>query len=142
MAKLARLKRYEAPEGEWTTLESEGESFDIRIRPLNPEYHDREHDLRRAEARRLTRQKSGGQIVTSDDLPPSAINRAMAEAVIDTILVDVVGLEHEDGTAMSLSEFKDLLRDDAYNHVVGVIWTAAGKLAAKNRDAVKAAEGN
>lgn len=143
MAKLSKIKRRTAPDGEWVTINEEGEPFQVLLRPPGPAYYDRVHELRDMAARRLNRERPrSGFSYTADTIPPSEANAVVAKALGEHVILGVAGAEDDNGAAISVDTFKDMIADPQYIEVLIMVIAAGNVLAARQSDTRSDAEGN
>ncbi|MBB3264056.1 hypothetical protein FHW79_001671 [Azospirillum sp. OGB3] len=135
MAKLSSFKRDTTAfnDGDWVRPDP-GEDFEIRTRGLGDAYADAQAAKQRRAAKGF-----GGD---AEKLPVAMKRRINVECLIDHALLDVRGLEHDDGRSVSFSEFCDMLRSDEYPTLVAAAFTAATMVGDAQRADVEDAAGN
>lgn len=143
MASLKSLRPKEAPDGEWMTINEDAEPFQVRVKPIGARFRDMHHEYRSQAARQINRgTKSTARFYNADNLPPSAENPALARAINDAVLVGVAGLIDDDGEAVTIDEFRDLLVLPEYVTVLSMVYAAALVLTNQHEDDKQDAAGN
>lgn len=143
MAKLSNFRRDAArvAEGEWVTVGPADDPFKLRIRGFTAAYRDTLARLKLAKAREINRTVLPGQpTVAVDNLPPSIDDACQAEALSRECLIDVEGLQHDDGRDMTVDELRELLPTTPVLLVLAI--QAAGRVGDDRATQAKAAEGN
>jgi hypothetical protein len=135
MAKLSSFKRNTTAfnEGEWVRPDP-GEDLEIKARGLGDAYADAQAAKQRRAAKSF-----GGD---TEKLPVAMKRRINVECLIDHALMDVRGLEHEDGKPVGFEEFCDMLRSDDYPGLVALSFTAAAMVGDAQRADIEEAKGN
>ncbi len=130
-------------DGEWVTVNPE-DPFEIKTRGFTPAYRDRLNELRRAAARKANRNQAPGQAVyVADALPPTMDDLCQGQALAAEAFLDVRGLTHSDGTAVTADEFKDMLRNAAEYSVLLILAVgAAFHVHSTREEEMVAAKGN
>lgn len=143
MAKLSTFTRDPGriAEGELIAVGQADDPFMIRTRGFSPAYRDTLARLRLKASREQNRNLQPGQIPTTpDSLPPTVDDRCQAEALNEHCLIDVQGLTNDDGSAVTIDQFKQLLPNSP-----GLLFLAIGaasRVGADRAEQTKAAEGN
>ena len=143
MAKLSAFRPKEAPDGEWMTINEDVDPFQVRVRPIGPRFRDLLHEYQQQAARQMNRStKSAARYYSADNLPPSAANPALARAINEAVLVDVIGLANDQGEAVTVAELRDLLLQPEYVTLLSMIYAAALVLTNQHEDETAEAVGN
>lgn len=143
MAKLSKIRRRSAPDGEWVTINEEGEPFQVLLRPPGEVYYDRVHELRDMTARRLNRERPrSGFPYTADSIPPSEANAVVAKALAEHVVLGVAGAEDDDGNAISVDALKEMIADPQYIELLIMVIAAGNVLAARQSEVKGEAAGN
>lgn len=142
MAKIGDLRLNTSSQGEWVLVDG-SITFEVKVRGTGPEYQDYYNALLRAAARRANRASAPGTPAYSpDDLPPSLADQCTAQAVADKMLVDVRGLEHDDGRPVSVAELREMLVDPDWKMLASLVLQAGFKVTAGIATEREQAEGN
>lgn len=107
-----RLNKDAIAEGEWIEVGADDAKFEIRARGAVSAYRDGLAALREEAARKHNRKARGGETaVTPDRLPPTIDDQCQGMALADHIVLDVRGLDHDDGKPVTVEEYRAMLRD-------------------------------
>lgn len=143
MAKLGSMKLNTVSDGEWVQVNETGEPFEVKVRGYGNKYRDYYNGLLRDARRRANRQSlPGAEAYDIGDLPPSVVDECQAKAINEHVLIDVRGLEHDDGRVVAVDELKEMLLDPAWKLLVGLISQAALHVTIATKTEVEQAEGN
>ncbi len=145
MAKLSafRLDAAAISDGEWITVGVGGDTFEIRTRGFTARYRDALNALRRDAARKANRGLVPGAIPFSpDNLPPTVDDACQGEALAQHCILDVRGLQQDDGTAVTADDFRAMLTDrDSYVALLVLALNAASSVGqARTEEAQEAAK--
>lgn len=107
--------------GEWQPLGPEYGGIEVKVRAMAGAYTDDLANRRRA----LARQHGG-----IDSIPTDAESKAITEAVIKTVLIDVRGGKADtlDGEPVALENFSELLREGGAVSLVNAIMQASARV--------------
>ncbi|MFT8483337.1 MAG: hypothetical protein ABF689_10075 [Gluconobacter cerinus] len=145
MAKLSAFSRdrNKVSQGEKIEVGPEGNTFFITTRGFTPAYRDTLYALRSAEARELNRAvRAGANFYTPDSLPPTNDDLCQGKALAQECVLDVDGLEGDDGHNLTADEFRDLLSSGESPVLISLSMMAAGRVGSDRVEQAKAAEGN
>ncbi len=135
MAKLSSFSRdgRAMREGEWINPGAEYGGLEIKTKAMSAAYAD----ARAARLRRAARMAGGEHKIGQDER--NAIDLA---CLIETCLLDVRGLEHDDGSEVTFKEFCELLPKPEHSELAILAFNCAGQVGQRHADQVEAAEGN
>ncbi len=130
-------------DGEWVSVNPE-DPFEIKTRGFTAKYRDALNELRRTAARKANRNLQPGQTpYTQDSLPPTVDDLCQGQALAAEAFLDVRGLTHSGGTAVTADEFRDMLRNAAEYSVLLILAVgAAFRVHSEREEEVVAAKGN
>ena len=143
MAKLSTFIRDPAriAQGETVAVGSADDPFFLLTRGFSAAYRDMLQRLRLQAAREQNRNLQPGQVPTSPDLlPPSVDDRCQAQALIEHCLIDVQGLDHGDGSPVTIDQLRAMLPDNPA--LLSLAIGAAGRVGAQRAEQQEAATGN
>ncbi|MFT8591290.1 MAG: hypothetical protein ABF839_06850 [Acetobacter orientalis] len=112
MARLSKFVRtgLSLSAGQAVTVGPEGDTFTLTTLGMTAEYADRLWALRREAAMELNRKLTPGSVpYSAGQLPPSADDRCVAQALSEKCLTGISGLQGDDGKEITLPEFNELL---------------------------------
>ena len=120
-------------DGEWIPAGPGWGEIEVKTRAMLPVYRD-------AVATRMAREerKAGG----ADRVKSSVRDRVIIDCLIDHCLLDVRGLEHENGDAVTFTEFCDMIRLEEYTELAGMCITATGQVGRERDEQLADAVGN
>lgn len=129
--------------GDWITVGTGDNTFEIRTRGFTQRYRDELNRARRDKARELNQKiKPGQQFYTPDTLPPSVDDKLQGEALADHCVLDVRGLNNG-GVPLTGDEFRALLRDpEGRQGLLILAIGAASQVGASKQAEREEAEGN
>lgn len=136
MAKIAKFRKNSAAirEGEWVKPGEEYDDMEILTRGFTDDYLD-------AQAQKLRRAASAWG--NSPERIPVKIKREInTDCLLKYVILDVRNLQHDDGSAVSLDEFKDMLRDPDYDELLVACYRAAAQVGQIKQADVEEAVGN
>lgn len=135
MAKLSSFSRNGKAmrEGEWINPGPEYGGIEIRTKAPGPAYAD----ARAAKLRRAARIAGGEAKVGQEQR-----NAIDVEALIEHCLLDVRGLEHDDGRPVTFDEFCKLLQQEEHAELAILAFTCASQVGQRKADQLEEAEGN
>jgi len=145
MAKLSRftLNRDTVAQGDRIEVGPPGNSFFLTTRGFTPAYRDALHDLARESARRLNADLAPRQIpVTPADLPPSEDDRNQGIALAQHCVLGVEGLEHDDGSPVTVQTLRDMLVSGEHQALMVMCLRAAGQVGDQRARKAKDDAGN
>ena len=120
-------------EGEWISPGVEYGDLEICLKAIGGKYADE-----RAAKMKFAARRAGGM----DKIGFEIQNKIDIETLIETCLIDVRGLEHEDGTPVTLAEFRDLLQLPESRELATITFTCAGLVGQKLEAQKEEAAGN
>lgn len=129
--------------GDWITVGTGDNQFEIRTRGFTPKYRDELNRMRREKARELNQKiKPGMSFYTPDTLPPTVDDKLQGEALADHCVLDVRGLNNG-GVPVTADQFKALLRDpEGRQGLLILAIGAASQVGATKQAEREEAEGN
>ena len=135
MAKLSAFTRDAKAmrEGAWINPGDEY-GFQIKAKAMGAAYSDRRADKMRAVARNTV---GGESKVKSEDR-----NKIDIESLCEVCLLDVRGLEHDDGRPVTIAEFKQMILQPEYTELAVISFQCAGQVGQTNAALIEQAEGN
>lgn len=132
-----------AADGLWVGPWDETGDLEIKARPYTEDYQT---DLSRAQAELVRKSRIEGVLKGRqgwDDLPLKTRLALSRELLLDRLVVDIRGLEHDDGTPVTVAEFRQLAMDvDTYGALVGSAFLAVDQVTSDKDLLRQAAEGN
>lgn len=146
MAKLSAFKLNAAAisDGEWITVGVGADTFEIKTRGFTSRYRDALNSLRRDAARKANRGLvPGATPFTPDSLPPTLDDLCQGEALAQYCVLDVRGLQQDDGTPVSIEDFRQMLTDrDSYVSLLVLALNAASSVGQARTEEAQAAAKN
>ena len=135
MAKLSQFKRNTKAftEGTWKRPDP-GSDLEILSRGYTDTYYDAQASKQRAAAK--------GFNGDTEKLPVAIKRRINIDCLIAHVLVDVRGLEGEDGKPVSFATFCDLIRDPDYSDLANAAFAAASMVTNEREADLADTEGN
>jgi hypothetical protein len=136
MAKLSQLRTDTAAvnDGEWMLLGLEFDDVEIKIRGQTNAFID-------AQSRRLQRaaRAYGGEI---GRIPIAVLRKHNAELLVEHLLVDVRNLTDDQGRAIGIDEFRDLLQRPEFGEVVVACYVASRAVGKMREEETEEVRGN
>ncbi len=120
-------------DGEWVSPGPEFGDVEIKTRAMMSAYYDSLNAKTAREARRVGGENKIGQQFK---------NRVIIEAMIDHCLLDIRGLEHDDGTPITIAEFRDMIREEDYAELATMALQATIQVGRQRDDELQDAVGN
>lgn len=145
MAKLSAFSRDAArvQEGETIEVGPDGDTFLITTRGFTPRYRDALFTLKSEAASRLNRSlQPGATRYTAETLPPSEDDRLQGQAIAEHCVIDVDGLQNDDGSAITVDAFRKLLASGEHRMLIALAITAASRVGDEQAQAHRDAVGN
>ena len=135
MAKLSSFTRNAVAmrEGEWINPGAEYGGLEIKSKAMGAAYSD----MRAGEIRRLARRPGGEAKIGAEER-----NVIDIEALNKTCLLDIRGLEHDDGSPVTIAEFKKMILKPEYQELAVIAFQCAGQVGQTNAALIEEAEGN
>jgi hypothetical protein len=129
--------------GEWVSVGTPPQDFEIRTRGFTPAYRDGLNSLRRHASRELNRKLRPGDVFyTPDTLPPTVDDQCQGQALADHCVLDVRGLT-SGGEPVTGDQFRDLLREPEGRQGLLILAIGAAATVGNSRQAEREeAEGN
>ncbi|MFC4169605.1 hypothetical protein [Teichococcus aestuarii] len=135
MAKITKFRKNSAAirEGEWIKPGEEYDDLEILTRGFTDEYLD-------AQAQKLRRAAASWH---GQDRIPVKIKRDInTELLLRYVILDVRNLQHGDGTAVTLEQFKQMLLDPDYDELLLACYRAASQVGQVRQGDLEEAVGN
>ncbi|RUT26485.1 hypothetical protein C0V97_06000 [Asaia sp. W19] len=145
MAKISAFSRDAARirEGETIEVGPSGNTFQITTRGFTPRYRDALFNRKHAAAARLNRALQPGAIrYTPETLPPTEDDRAQGEAIAEHCVIDVNGLQNDDGSEIGVDQFRALLASGEHPMLIALAISAAARVGEEQAEAHREAVGN
>ena len=112
-------------DGEWVSPGPAYGEVEIRTRAMLPSYYDRLAAMNAREARRV-----GGE----DKIGMSFKNSSIIEALIDHCLLDIRGLENDDGSAVTFAQFCEMIRQEDFAELATMAIVATSQVGRSRED--------
>ncbi|KAA8387768.1 hypothetical protein FKW31_03780 [Acetobacter sp. DmW_136] len=144
MAKLSSFTRNATAIAEGTPVTvGVTDQFIIVTKGMTADYADRLWALRRAAVIRYNTGLSVTDVpVTESTLPPSMDDVCQAQALSEKCLIDVQGLENDDGSPIDIATFNEMITHRENRALLGLALQAAASVGRATKEQLKAAEGN
>ena len=144
MAKISSFTRNAAAIAEGTPVTvGVTDQFVIVTKGMTADYADRLWALRRAAAIRYNTGLSATDVpVDPNNLPPSMDDACQAQALSEKCLIDVQGLENDDGTPIDIATFKEMITHRENRALLALALQAAASVGRATKEQLQAAEGN
>lgn len=120
--------------GEWVALGEEFGEVEVLTRGLTDPFLDAQAAKQRQAAKGF-----GGEVAR---LPVATRRKINIDCLNKHVLLDVRGLTDDEGRALTIDEFKDLLYDPAYEELVTACFLAAKQVGERRDDDLGDAAGN
>lgn len=145
MAKLSAfsLDATRVQEGETIEVGPIGNTFHITTRGFTPGYRDGLYNLKQNTASRLNRTlQPGATRYTPETLPPSEDDRLQGQAIATHCVIDVTGLQNDDGSVITVDDFRHLLASGEHPMLIALAISAAARVGEGQEQAHQDAVGN
>ncbi len=146
MARLSRFTRdgNALNNGQAILVGPEGEQFTITTRGFTADYADRLAALQRAAAIKINTglTPASPDRVTPDTLPPSVADKCQAQALAEKCILGVADLENDDGSEMTVEQFKEAVQQRENTGLLIMALQAAGSVGLARKALVEDAEKN
>ncbi|CDG39728.1 MULTISPECIES: hypothetical protein [Asaia] len=145
MAKLSAFSRDagRVQEGETIEVGPPGNTFLITTRGFTPRYRDALYILKNTVASRLNRAlQPGATRYTAESLPPTEDDRAQGQAIAEHCVLDVDGLQNDDGSEIGIDAFRQLLASGEHPMLIALAISAAAKVGEQRTEDHRDAVGN
>lgn len=121
-------------DGEWQPLGEEFGKIEVLTRGLGNKYEDM-----RAARQRLAAKAHNGD---TDKLKMAVRKRINTECLIECCLMDVRGVDDDDGSPLPFEKFCTMLLSDEYPEVLQACFQAAGRVGKRSVEELEDAVGN
>jgi hypothetical protein len=108
--------------------------LEIRTRGFNDDFVDAQNVRLAAAAEKYEGNRGS--------IPNSEMRKINGDLLREFLVLDVRGLEDDDGKPVSLEEFHGFLGQQEYQKLSQACWTAAGRVTTRTAEQIKVASGN
>lgn len=120
-------------DGEWVSPGPEFGEIEIKTKAMLPSYYDAMNAKTAREARRAGGEAKIGQAFR---------NKVIVDCMIEHCLMDIRGLEHDDGTPVLFAEFCEMIQDESFSELATMAIQATAQVGRSREDELVAAVGN